>query len=93
MNPDDGASDPPAGWIRNLLPYLALFAMALALGGFALAVLIPSQIFKPDALRAQALVEQNYREMLDAALRDLPVETTADIAKEACWTEGKRLCI
>src|SRR5581483_11484897 len=33
---------PPAGWIKTLIPYLTLFAMALALGGIALPILLPS---------------------------------------------------
>ncbi|HZR45598.1 MAG TPA: hypothetical protein VFA47_02745, partial [Candidatus Manganitrophaceae bacterium] len=76
-----------------LLPTLTLLAAAFALGGIALTVLLPSQILKPDALRAQALVEQSYREMLDEALRGFPKETTADLSKEACWTKGKTVCI
>jgi hypothetical protein len=84
---------PPRGWLKKLLPYLTLTALAFALGGTALTLLLPSQILKPDALRAQALVERSYQEMIDVALLRFPGETTADITKEECWTKGKSICI
>lgn len=94
LNPSDAESaTPPSGWIKKLIPIFTLLAAAIALGGLALTILLPSQILKPDALRAQALVEKEYQEMIDAGLRDFPKETTATISKEECWGKGKTLCI
>ena len=90
---DDDRATPPTGWIKKLIPFLTLLAFVVALGGVALTTLLPSQIFKPDALRAQALVEREYQEMIDAGIRDFPKETTAVISKEECWAKGKSLCI
>jgi hypothetical protein len=93
LQPDPSISSPSGGAIKKLIPFLSFLAFAVALGGIALTILLPSQMLKPDALRAQALVEKSYQEMIEAGIEHFPKETTASIAREECWTEGKTLCI
>lgn len=93
MEPETDTSIAPVGWPRRLVPFLILFALGAALGGIALTILLPSQIFKPEAIRAQALVERDYREMIDAGVEGFPRETTAYLSREECWTKGKVLCV
>jgi hypothetical protein len=91
--PDPSTPSPSPGILKKLLPFLTLVTLAVALGGIALTILLPSQILKPEALKAQALVEKSYQGMIDAGLQGFPKETTAYISREECWTKGKRLCI
>ena len=95
INPkrDRAPSSAPIGIVKKLLPFLTLTALAAALGGFALTILLPSQVLKPDAIHAQALVEKSYQGMIDAGIQGFPKETTAYVAREECWTKGKTLCV
>lgn len=79
--------------IRRFFPFLILLAFGIALAGIMITFLLPSQVLKPESLRAQALVQSRYQEMIDAALQEAPAETTAYREREECWKEGKRLCI
>lgn len=93
LSPDPNQATSSTGGFRRWIPLLTLTAALAGLGGIAITILLPSQTLKPDALRAQALIERDYREMIDGGTRDFPKESTAYIAREACWTEGKSLCI
>ncbi|MFQ5779208.1 MAG: hypothetical protein ACE5HN_00310 [Nitrospiria bacterium] len=79
--------------IRRFLPSLTLLVLVVALGGVAITFLLPSQILKPESNIALALVQEGYRGMIDEAIMPFPLETTAYVAREACWTEGKVLCV
>lgn len=79
--------------IRRLAPFLILLVVGVALGGIMITFLLPSGVLKPEALRAQALVQIKYQEMIDAALREAPPEITSYREKEECWKEGKRFCV
>lgn len=93
MEPVPPAPPPLVHWLKKVVPLLTILVFVIGLGGIALTFLLPSQMLKPDALAAQALVEKEYLPMLDAALRNFPKERTAYIAKEECWGKGKDRCI
>lgn len=83
----------PTSWPKRLLPYLGLLLMGILVCGIALTFIFPTGVLKPSSFVALDLIQADYQEMLDLALRDLPAETTAYREREECWKPGKRLCV
>jgi hypothetical protein len=80
------------GWVKKLVPYLAILLLGLTLAGFIISFLLPS-IWKPDSLAAVELIKADYRSMLTEGVEDLPKETTTYAEREECWTGDQTHCV